>query len=45
MMPQLIVTTLVVGLILSMALVYYWLSTKCTDRPLVPEEALLLNVF
>lgn len=45
MMPQLIVTALAVGLILSMALVYYWLLAKCTDRPLVPEEALLPNVF
>ena len=45
MMSQLIVTALAVGLILSMALVYHWLLTRCTDRPLVPEEELLPNVF
>lgn len=45
MMLQLIATTLAVGLILSMALVYYWLLAKCTDRPLLPEEALFPNVF
>ena len=45
MMSQLIVTALAVGLILNMALVHYRLLAKCTDRPLLPEEALLPNVF